>query len=443
MEKHVVDLLVDRCRHGRPHRRGTRRPDRSPRAGGRGLRRRRRIARLRRLRLDRSVARGDGPREPGRRRGPQARAGGRFRRRGRLDPLDRRRGGGRCPDPGLRPWPPVRHQPVRRPVPPPRRRERRRGQAADPHTPTPGRGRPRRRARELESADGTVEVLRAAFTLLATGGFQGDPTLLTEKVHPQATRMPAAVHPHSTGAGYRLATAVGAATGADDAGFYGHLVPSRHPLRRPGRLRRPLALLQRARAAVQPRQRALRRRDPRRPPHHDGPPRASRRPGACCRRRARASATGSSAPTSRAPSPSTSSPLPPARRPVGLAETSRSWPTSPRSGGTTGRDRRRRRASSTPRRSGLPLSPDRRHDAPPWTRALGTSSSASPRSPSRSTGSGSTTRRASWTTAGRPIPGLLRAGSDTGGLWSRAYAGGIASALVFGLTAAQTAAGRA
>ncbi|MEU2777167.1 FAD-binding protein [Streptomyces sp. NPDC007162] len=40
---------------------------------------------------------------------------------------------------------------------------------------------------------------------------------------------------------------------------------------------------------------------------------------------------------------------------------------------------------------------------------------------------------------GRPIRGLLAAGSDTGGLWHRAYAGGLASALVFGLTAADTA----
>ncbi|MEE4582109.1 MULTISPECIES: hypothetical protein [Streptomyces violaceusniger group] len=39
----------------------------------------------------------------------------------------------------------------------------------------------------------------------------------------------------------------------------------------------------------------------------------------------------------------------------------------------------------------------------------------------------------------RTAPRLLAAGSDTGGLWHRAYAGGIASALVFGLTAADTA----
>ncbi|HSV39408.1 MAG TPA: FAD-binding protein, partial [Nocardioidaceae bacterium] len=41
--------------------------------------------------------------------------------------------------------------------------------------------------------------------------------------------------------------------------------------------------------------------------------------------------------------------------------------------------------------------------------------------------------------SGIPIPGLLAAGSDTGGLFVRAYAGGIANALVFGLAAAQTA----
>jgi predicted oxidoreductase len=44
--------------------------------------------------------------------------------------------------------------------------------------------------------------------------------------------------------------------------------------------------------------------------------------------------------------------------------------------------------------------------------------------------------------AGRPIPGLLAAGADTGGLYVRAYAGGIANALVFGLTAAETALAR-
>ena len=40
---------------------------------------------------------------------------------------------------------------------------------------------------------------------------------------------------------------------------------------------------------------------------------------------------------------------------------------------------------------------------------------------------------------GRPIPGLLAAGADAGGLFVRAYAGGLAAAAVFGLRAAETA----
>jgi hypothetical protein len=40
---------------------------------------------------------------------------------------------------------------------------------------------------------------------------------------------------------------------------------------------------------------------------------------------------------------------------------------------------------------------------------------------------------------GSPIPGLLAAGADAGGLYVRAYAGGLAAALVFGLRAARTA----
>ncbi|MFF7282043.1 FAD-binding protein [Streptomyces griseorubiginosus] len=39
------------------------------------------------------------------------------------------------------------------------------------------------------------------------------------------------------------------------------------------------------------------------------------------------------------------------------------------------------------------------------------------------------------------VPGLLAAGADAGGLYQRAYAGGLAPALVFGLAAARTALG--
>jgi len=40
---------------------------------------------------------------------------------------------------------------------------------------------------------------------------------------------------------------------------------------------------------------------------------------------------------------------------------------------------------------------------------------------------------------GGVVPGLLAAGADAGGLYHSAYAGGLAAALVFGLTAARTA----
>jgi predicted oxidoreductase len=40
----------------------------------------------------------------------------------------------------------------------------------------------------------------------------------------------------------------------------------------------------------------------------------------------------------------------------------------------------------------------------------------------------------------RPIPGLLAAGVDVGGIWTRGYGGGISVALVTGLAAAETAA---
>jgi predicted oxidoreductase len=44
---------------------------------------------------------------------------------------------------------------------------------------------------------------------------------------------------------------------------------------------------------------------------------------------------------------------------------------------------------------------------------------------------------------GQAIPGLYAAGADAGGIYCRAYAGGIAAALVFGLRAAKSAAASA
>ena len=78
---------------------------------------------------------------------------------------------------------------------------------------------------ELSGPEGT-QVVRASWTLLATGGFQGDPELVSSRIHPRAAEMQLRSNPRSAGVGYRLAASVGAATGPDDAGFYGHLVPS-------------------------------------------------------------------------------------------------------------------------------------------------------------------------------------------------------------------------
>ncbi|MDZ5622399.1 FAD-dependent oxidoreductase [Nocardioides bizhenqiangii] len=85
---------------------------------------------------------------------------------------------------------------------------------------------------ELSVPEGTQEV-RAAWTLVATGGFQGDPELVASRIHPRAAGMQLRSNPRSTGAGYRLASSVGAATGPDDAGFYGHLIPSGVPFTDP------------------------------------------------------------------------------------------------------------------------------------------------------------------------------------------------------------------
>jgi succinate dehydrogenase/fumarate reductase flavoprotein subunit len=80
----------------------------------------------------------------------------------------------------------------------------------------------------IEGPSGGQEV-DAGAVVLATGGFQGDPELLRALIGDGAERMPLRSNPHSTGDGFRLGRAAGAApSGALDS-FYGHLLPS--PLR--------------------------------------------------------------------------------------------------------------------------------------------------------------------------------------------------------------------
>jgi succinate dehydrogenase/fumarate reductase flavoprotein subunit len=87
------------------------------------------------------------------------------------------------------------------------------------------------RGAEVVTADGATRRIEARSTLLATGGFGGDPELRARHIHPLARDLPLRANPHSTGDGLRLGLQADAAFGREDAGFYGHLVPSHVPAR--------------------------------------------------------------------------------------------------------------------------------------------------------------------------------------------------------------------
>jgi succinate dehydrogenase/fumarate reductase flavoprotein subunit len=82
------------------------------------------------------------------------------------------------------------------------------------------------RGAEVELADGTMRTIRADATLLATGGFQGDPDLRASLIHPNARHVPIRGNGYSNGEGLRLGQEAGAQFGPEDAGFYGHLLPA-------------------------------------------------------------------------------------------------------------------------------------------------------------------------------------------------------------------------
>ena len=81
--------------------------------------------------------------------------------------------------------------------------------------------------------DGSLRPIQARWTLLATGGFQGDPVLRAQLIHPQARDLQLRGNPHSDGDGLRLGLSAGAAVGKPGAGFYGHLIPAGVPLSDP------------------------------------------------------------------------------------------------------------------------------------------------------------------------------------------------------------------
>jgi succinate dehydrogenase/fumarate reductase flavoprotein subunit len=82
-------------------------------------------------------------------------------------------------------------------------------------------------------ADGQPRRIEARWTLLATGGFQADRGLRADHIHPQAHGIELRSNPNSTGDGLRLGLAAGAMFGKRGAGFYGHLVPAGVPLSDP------------------------------------------------------------------------------------------------------------------------------------------------------------------------------------------------------------------
>jgi succinate dehydrogenase/fumarate reductase flavoprotein subunit len=80
---------------------------------------------------------------------------------------------------------------------------------------------------EIRDGSGEQRVIRARSTLLATGGFGGDPGLRAELIHPLARDLPLRANPNSVGDGLRLGLSAGAGFGPPGAGFYGHLIPSK------------------------------------------------------------------------------------------------------------------------------------------------------------------------------------------------------------------------
>jgi succinate dehydrogenase/fumarate reductase flavoprotein subunit len=86
---------------------------------------------------------------------------------------------------------------------------------------------------ELILSSGERREIRARATLLATGGFGGDPDLRARHIHAQARDMKLRANTYSTGDGLRLGLSAGAAFGPENAGFYGQLIASPVPYDNP------------------------------------------------------------------------------------------------------------------------------------------------------------------------------------------------------------------
>jgi succinate dehydrogenase/fumarate reductase flavoprotein subunit len=79
---------------------------------------------------------------------------------------------------------------------------------------------------EIRLPGGEISELRARSTLLAMGGFAGSDELRRRHLHPNAAAIPLRANPRSDGRALALGRQAGGAFGAPDAGFYGHLMPA-------------------------------------------------------------------------------------------------------------------------------------------------------------------------------------------------------------------------
>lgn len=281
--------------------------------------------------------------------------------------------------------------------------------------------------------------ISAGSTLLATGGFGGDPALRARHIHPLAREIPLRAHPHSTGDGLRLGLSAGAAFGRENAGFYGHLVPSKVAARGPYELweitfyhsehgvllnlagqrfidetigdhLNAIAVLE------QPEARALLVCDQRvheqwmMAPYVEGVEPTDRfalayRKGARC----------------------------------AVADDLAELEYLPEEWGFDGRAARRALEEFNRQCAGGAPAPSRRIDCEPLVDPPYYVIELIPAITFTFGGLLVDDHARVLDEAGRVIPGLLAAGADIGGLWYRAYAGGAATALVFGLQAATTA----
>jgi len=292
----------------------------------------------------------------------------------------------------------------------------------------------------LQLPDGSVREVRAGATVLATGGFQADPGLRAAHVHPNAATIPLRSNPNSRGDGLWLAREVGAATGPDGAGFYGHLIPSGIPFADSGDFvglslyysehallfnlanerfvdesvgdhLSTMALLE------QPEARGLLVADAR--VHRDWIVAAYVAGAESSDKFAVASRRGGR---------------------CGIAESLDELALLPEEWGYDGKAIAEAVAhfNETVRAGEDPV-PGRRVDRLPVDEPPYYVIETIPAITFPFYGIRIDTSARVLDESGAPIQGLLAAGSDTGGLYVRAYAGGIASALVFGLTAARTA----